>query len=187
VPRRINIVSSHDLGCSNSESHDSQSSSIGNQPIPNAEPLDNSQASNTSVPPTSVPPTSVPEYQIASISVSAKQGWQSTDIILRQGQRFQIEYQSGQWAGRVGYGPDLPDIWTDAEGTSQEIFYPEIGLTARFGSLIGKINDGPTLLLGKFYDFNSDTSGILFLRMHDSDGGLNDNEGSLQINIKVWP
>lgn len=119
------------------------------------------------------------------IKVSGMTGWQSTNIVVSPGQSVQINYLEGQWAGRVGYEPELPDIWTDAWGTDQEIYYDEIGISSNFGGLIAKIGDSLPFYVGGDYQFTSDSSGILYLRMHESDGGFNDNEGSIVVSIII--
>jgi hypothetical protein len=169
-----------------------------NTPVPpTSMPTPTDIPTNTPVPPTStptptdiptntpVPPTSTPTPTVATVSVSATEGWQSTGIAVGQGQHVQIVYQDGMWAGRAGHGPSYPDIWTDARGIDYEIFYPEIGITSRFGSLIGKVGNGPVLQIGSSYGFVSEQSGVLFLRMHDT--GLDDNAGSINVAILVWP
>lgn len=128
-----------------------------------------------------------PPIQSASIEIEvyANQGWQSTGIYLEEGQRVFIEFVDGSWAARVGFEPEHPDIWTDASGTGYEMFYPEIGIDATFGSLLGMINGGQAFEIGGYVDLIPTESGELFLRMNDSDGGLVDNAGSIRVKIEI--
>lgn len=129
--------------------------------------------------------TATPAFAISTVSVSGKQEWQSTGVAVDKGQLIRISYKTGQWATRIGFGPSLPDVWTDAGGVNQEIFYPEIGVTARLGSLIGRIGNGSTIKIGLSFAFISDQAGMLFLRMHDTD--MSDNDGAIEAEIKVSP
>ncbi|MBM3709245.1 MAG: hypothetical protein FJW61_02325, partial [Actinobacteria bacterium] len=122
---------------------------------------------------------------IVSVVVSGTQGWQSTGVTVKEGQRIQITYKDGTWAGRVGFGPSLPDIWTDAGGIDFQIYYPEFGITSRFASLVGKIGDGSVLQIGSFYDAISVHSGTLFLSMFDI--GMDDNAGSINVQVITYP
>lgn len=129
--------------------------------------------------------TSKESTLIVNVVISGKQGWQSTGVTVDQGQKIQIIYKDGTWAGRVGFGPSLPDIWTDAGGIDFQIYYPEFGITGRFASLIGKIGDGPILQVGRSYDAISAQTGTLYLRMFDT--GMDDNAGSITEQIIVEP
>jgi hypothetical protein len=130
-------------------------------------------------------PTVTPISNASIVSVSGSQGWQSTGIKINQGQSFQIIYMSGSWAGRVGWGPSLPDIWTDAGGIDFDIYYPEFGRTGKFASLIGQIGNGPIFQVGRRYSAQSSQSGILSLRMFDTD--MSDNDGSINVQIIISP
>jgi hypothetical protein len=125
------------------------------------------------------------EPNIINVVVSGTLDWQSTGVTVNQGQQIQIVYKDGTWAGRVGFGPSLPDIWTDAGGIDFQIYYPEFGVTGRFASLIGKIGDGPIIQVGSSYNSMSTETGTLFLRMFDTD--MSDNAGSINIQVIVKP
>ena len=138
----------------------------------------------TAIPPTEVLPPPTPTVQITAFTVFANQPWQDTGVAVNQGQRIQIVFKDGTWAGRVGWEPSLPDIWTDAGGIDYQIYYPEFGITSRFASLIGKIGNGPVLQVGHSYDSLSAQTGVIFLRMFDTD--LSDNDGSINVEVMVW-
>lgn len=125
-----------------------------------------------------------PTPNSVTMAVSGKQGWQSTGVEVNKGQRVQIIYKNGTWAGRAGLGPTFPDIWADAAGTGYQIYYPEFGITGSFASLIGKVGDGPILQIGRSFDFVTERSGMLYLRMFDTD--MSDNAGSINVQITAW-
>ena len=129
--------------------------------------------------------TIAPVSSTVNFAVSGTEGWQSTGVEVNQGEQIEIIYTDGTWAGRVGWGPSLPDIWADAGGTGYQIYYDEFGITSSFASLIGKIGDGPVIQVGRSYDSVSTQAGTLFLRMFDID--MSDNAGSINIQIIVWP
>jgi hypothetical protein len=109
--------------------------------------------------------TAAPKVEGTLVTVYSYYGWQSTKINIVSGQRVRIIYYSGRWRGL----PAACNTWTSTKGMDNEIFFPEFGITARFGSLIGKIGESPILPIGSYYDFVSGHSGILYLQMFDTD------------------
>ncbi len=147
----------------------------------------NSFETTINIPSESAPTINVTntESNVVNVVVSGTLGWQSTGVTINQSQHIQIIYEDGTWAGRVGFGPSLPDIWTDAEGIDFQIYYPEFDVTSRFASLIGKIGDGPIFQVGRSLNSMSSQTGTLFLRMFDSD--MSDNAGSINVQVIVQP
>jgi hypothetical protein len=116
-----------------------------------------------------------------TFEISGASGWHDTGIQVKSGDVVNIEYISGKWACRVGFGPELPDIWADAAGIDYEIYYPELNMTAKFCSLIGKVGNNHAFSVEKEYQLTSFWDGNLFLRVHDID--MSDNEGSVIIAV----
>jgi hypothetical protein len=119
-----------------------------------------------------------------NVDVSGKLGWQSTGLIVQKGQHVSVN-ATGQWAGRVGWGPSLPDIWADANGVNFTIYYPEFGITDSFGRLMGRIGNRAAIPLGTNADFISESTGEFSLCMFDVD--MSDNAGSISVEIVVEP
>ena len=119
------------------------------------------------------------------VVVSGNLGWQGSGIYVDRGSEINVSYVDGLWAARVGFGPELPDIWADGNGTEFLIDYPELGLEARFASLIARIENGTPILIGNSRIFDAELDGQLFFRMHDVD--MTDNDGEIVIQVRVEP
>jgi hypothetical protein len=114
------------------------------------------------------------------IDVLANQGWQQSDMILRQGERFRIEYISGRWTYWEG---TIPFQGVDGDGyRCSGAACCEPLPQAHKGALIGKIGQ-EVFLIGHGGSFIASASTLLFLRINDCDGSLADNAGSVHIRI----
>jgi len=122
---------------------------------------------------------------VYNFTVSGKLGWQFTGVQVKSGQHVEISYQNGNWAGRAGLGPLFPDIWADANGIGYQIYYDEFNLKTNFASLIGKLGNDAAFPIGTFHSLIVDSSGPLYLRMHDID--MTDNDGSINVQIQLLP
>lgn len=107
-------------------------------------------------------------------------GWQDTGVILRKGQRFGVEYVSGQWtywSGTLAPFDGNGDSYICGRGGCCE---PLPG--GRKGALIGSIGN-EVFLIGNGGVFTATSSGRLLLRMNDCDGSLADNEGMIVVRV----
>jgi len=121
-----------------------------------------------------------PPKTSTQVTVLANQSWQSSGIVLAQGQHFQIEYISGQWTDWTGTTPPF-----DAAGGT----YICPGLNCceplpkeRKGGLIGKVSD-VAFFIGHGGSFTADADGTLLLRINDCDTALADNSGSITVIV----
>jgi len=133
-------------------------------------------------PPDTVPPDS-PAVAADEFTVSSTAGWQRTPFTLRQFEQFTISYVSGEWTvdsrnfpyvGLEGYTEDIDSQIN--QGCKYIADWP-------YGMLMGKVGENGELLR---LDHGSPTplqDGTLFLRIHDNDGCLADNDGSLTIRV----
>ncbi len=117
-------------------------------------------------------------------TVFASQGWQDTKLNVHAGDEVTIEYRSGTWTSTRGIVES-----TDADGqpvNAPDWLYCSCGEPLPGDStqaLIGKIGSTQPFFVGDEKDFRATDSGNIFLRINDSDRGLSDNDGSLQIAI----
>lgn len=133
-------------------------------------------------PPSEGEPTSLSANTI--VNISALKGWQDTGVFLENGERVEIVVLSGKWA----YAQD--QSLSSGAGDTQYICSnmlptpicaeplpasPKGALIGRIGSMTFEIGAQTTLI--------AQDSGNLQLRINDADDGLNDNTGSLQVNI----
>jgi hypothetical protein len=112
------------------------------------------------------------------VSVAANRAWQSTGLMINSGQRVMIEYSAGSVTDQATVMPDANgwDYICGAEGCCEPL--PD----ARRGALIGQIGR-ETFFIGNRAEITPETSGVLHLRINDCDDGLNDNSGTLQIQV----
>jgi len=119
------------------------------------------------------------------ISVSANQGWQSTNIHFQKGDMLVIQYDSGCWnSGKDKcHGPEGPSS-NVANGHG---CYPLH--THAESTLVGKIGNGPVFYVGRQIAKKLDTGGELSLVMNDDlngchGRGLGDNSGAIVVTIR---
>jgi hypothetical protein len=117
---------------------------------------------------------------ITSIGVHANQGWQQSDVTLRQGARFRIDYLSGRWTYWEG---TIPLLGVDGDGyRCSGAACCEPLPQAQKGALIGKIGQD-IFVVGHGGSFTASANAPLFLRINDCDGSLADNAGLVKIRI----
>lgn len=122
------------------------------------------------------------------MEVSARSGWQSTNLEVNQGEAIRIQVIGGKWTywqGEAPYngGEGTVYICTDFEPVEDcDEPYPSVPADA----LIGRIGVGGELfLVGNKAIIEAPSSGTLFLRINDDDAGLDDNNGSLGVSIVI--
>jgi hypothetical protein len=108
------------------------------------------------------------------VEIMATTGWQSYEIAIEKGQNVRITYVSGLWSPWPG-----ADSLPYGTGTGG-YFFNEAG----YATLIGRLGSLPPFVIGRSYQFKSDVSAVLYLRMNDVDVG--DNSGSIIMLIEVW-
>ena len=126
-----------------------------------------------------------PVTPAVTLEVMGQEGWQATGVQLKTDDRVTITYLSGLWqnntAGRAvdarGYAGEYPQ---DIEGMCGEAPLPGV----LNGALVGRIGEGPAFLIGNYLSFMADRDGGLWLRMNDADACLNDNGGSLKVEVR---
>lgn len=116
-------------------------------------------------------------------TIAATTGWQQMPFTLQAGDQFDIEYTSGDWTidyrnyvyvGPTGYAPG--DDTQIHPGCKEDTSFV-------YGTLLGRIDNGPPFAVGEGGRFATDTGGSLFLRINDQDGCLGDNDGSIVLTL----
>jgi hypothetical protein len=117
--------------------------------------------------------------KLDNFGVDAAQGWQETGLRLEAGQRFTIEYLSGDWSISPADG-----IRYTADGGASACGNPDcvepIPNYTKSG-LIGRIGDAEAFPVGSYLESTATTSGTLQLRVNDA--GTHDNEGIIRVRI----
>ena len=144
---------------------------------------------NTVIPsqtPSPVPTMTPTTEHLQVIQVNANNNWQDTNLEVQQGDEVQIAVISGSWTSQKGETP-----YTSGEGTAYICEQTEVASdcteplpSAPSGALIGRLGDR-LFLIGRGVTFVAQQDGQLFLRMNDDIYGMNDNDGSLTVNITV--
>jgi len=127
----------------------------------------------------SVTPTALSSVSLL-MDVYADQEWQNTGVSIATGQKFTVQYLSGQI-----HDDGIPIY--DGNGLGPE--WGEAGCCAFMphewkSSLIGRVGRR-TFFIGNGDSFLADTSGVLELRVNDCNDGLSDNDGSLRVRIAL--
>lgn len=142
--------------------------------------------SNLSPPTPTAISTPTAEGVAATFEAIANQGWQDTHIFVRSRQRVTVTYVSGLWTEQQGI------VALHDSGSAQGIVCgrsdcAEPAPDAPKGSLIGRVGGGQIVEIGLAQSFMSDSNGTLALRMNDADTGLDDNAGSVVVQIAINP
>ena len=147
--------------------------------------------------PTPTPPGANPESEkLTELSISATQGWQSSQLHVQRGTELVIKVIGGQWTHFEGSAP-----YNQGEGDQSYICSPDEapisgcgeplpnffqgGLIGKVGNQVFGVGNGTTLTVQE--------TGILYLRINDgdpdlygnnnSDEGLSDNDGEIIVRI----
>lgn len=111
-----------------------------------------------------------------TVTVSAGEGWQSTGLRFRPGQRVTIAFLGGTWS--VWGGPKQQADGTGHLGEYRDnVPLPSVPV----GALIGRIEEGQAFYVGNELDFVSQEKGTLWLRINDL--WLSDNTGALVVQV----
>jgi hypothetical protein len=122
------------------------------------------------------------KYIERNLVISATKEWQASGIFVSEGNSIELVARNEKWSPRADSSGNAS--WTDADGTGKNTYFSNIGLNASLGSLIAKIGEGPPFVVGKNSEFNANTNGVLFFRIHDEN--LADNLGSIIIRVRIW-
>jgi hypothetical protein len=118
-------------------------------------------------------------------TISSRAGWQQTPWTLKQGDPFSVAYLSGTWTvdkrslpfvGPEGYSADVDSRIGYAD-------WCKVNGGAPYAALLGKIDDGPSFLVGRGGNFTADRDGPLYLQINDGTHCQGDNEGSIIVQI----
>ena len=136
----------------------------------------------TQVPPTLPPtPTSTPTIFV----VFAKERWQPTGVQVRNGNIIQITYITGLWSVRTVYTPTHPKglLPADDQVDDPECIFQMLRSDVGDNALIAKIGENGE----PFNPFQNTRTGegMLYLRLNDCDKYLDDNYGSVTIQIQL--
>ena len=119
-----------------------------------------------------------PQLETISFEVAADRRWQETAVIIQAGEQFSVEFVSGEIT-------DLNTIVSDGRGVGYACNSSDCCEPMPFegrSALIGKVG-GELFYIGNGGTFTAETTGPLELRINDCDAGLEDNAGSLKVNI----
>ena len=118
-------------------------------------------------------------------SISSQTGWQQTGLYLNAGDKFYVDYSGGSWTvdyknfpyvGPAGYTADIDK--TIVPGYEFDTSVP-------YGYLLGEVDNGKEIRIGDNNGpFTADVSGLLSLRINDSDVTLGDNDGAITVHLR---
>jgi len=120
--------------------------------------------------------TSVPQ----AVTVSATEGWQNTHIRIEEKTTFEVRHLSGSWTLWLEEVPPFGPGGGSFTCNGSTCCEPLPG--APSGSLIGKVGE-ETFEIGLGGPIVVETSGTLYLRMNDCDNAMDDNQGSIVVEI----
>ena len=118
-------------------------------------------------------------------SVQAQYGWQSTNILLKNGQKLHVlsvtgSISDGQISLQGGAGNGFVCSQHMAAGCCEP--QPDVSRSA----LIGRIGEqGVPFLIGNGGEWLADREGVLQLRINDCDAGLDNNNGFLTVEFQI--
>ncbi len=119
-----------------------------------------------------------PSYSLEKeMTISSKNGWQSSGLSLQQGPKVIIRV-SGLW--NKGFASDCgPDGYIGAAGEMR--YNSDYGAMA----LLGRIGNGREFLVGSYLVLDADSAGELSFRPNCAEIGFWDNSGGLSASIYV--
>jgi hypothetical protein len=122
----------------------------------------------------------------ATVTVDAREGWQTTNIFIEKGASIEVSVVDGEWTEWKGIRPYTSGRGSDyiCAKTKPAECCLEPAPDASQGALIGKL-DSQILRIGEGATFTAEHSGTLLLRMNDPDVGLYDNDGSLEVEVVI--
>lgn len=142
--------------------------------------------------------TDTPTPESHQVSVDALAGWVATGIMLSPGDRADIASTTGEWTidwdnhegtpkvGAGGYTLDsFPVLYNDP--SEEPLRACSIDRTLGYGMLVARIGDEPVKAVGAFATIGCEcgTGGELYLSINDRKECLEDNEGVIEVEIRV--
>jgi hypothetical protein len=115
----------------------------------------------------------------AQVVIQADVPWQDTGYLVRQGNRVQIKYLSGEWSIWVGADP-----MTDGNGQTGRPEDCRLMPEANLSGLIGRVGENPPFFVGNEADLFSEYTGNLQLSMNDCTP-FESNGGALTVAILI--
>jgi hypothetical protein len=141
-----------------------------------------------------VAPTSSEAQAAKSFKVSSRIGWQQTPLYVGKGSEYSVAYKIGDWTvdyrnfeyvGPQGYPPSIDSqIYQGCKLNSNWPYARLLGKVGKNGSLFS-VGGNSFSNLGDVRTFTASTNGSLYLRIHDDDGCLEDNGGSITVNLST--
>jgi hypothetical protein len=126
------------------------------------------------------------------VDVSSTAGWETTGVTVQKGHGFQIDstaYPKKKWTVDYRNFPYVGPRGYPKSIDSQIYQGCKIDPKWPYGRLIGRVGEGSTysriFSVGGGGVFTAHASGQLYLRIHDADGCLGDNAGTLR--VRAWP
>jgi eukaryotic-like serine/threonine-protein kinase len=113
------------------------------------------------------------------VVIQADAPWQDTGYLVRQGDRLQIKYVSGEWSIWVGADP-----MTDGNGQTGRPEDCRLMPEANLSGLIGRVGENPPFFIGNEADLVSEYTGNLQLSMNDCTP-FESNGGALTVEILI--
>ena len=119
------------------------------------------------------------------VDVSSTQGWQQTPVTLHRGDKVSLWYETGSWSvDHVNFPYVGPGGYSSA--VDQKIYQGcKLNPNWVYGLMLGRIGNGPTMVVGKSATLTADRDGPLELRIHDGDACLGDNAGAIRMEYSV--
>lgn len=121
----------------------------------------------------------------SSLTVQADRTWQGTGWVVKEGQRIKVN-ASGMYS--VG---DYPAPWeTTAAGVTLEYYRSQplgkllVALGAPEAKELSFTPPLEVIAVGNGLEFDASRTGELFFRINESNGGLHDNSGTVEVTIK---
>ena len=113
------------------------------------------------------------------VVIQADVPWQDTGYLVRQGDRLQITYLSGEWSIWVDADP-----MTDGNGQTGRPEDCRLMPEANLSGLIGRVGENPPFFVGNEADLFSEYTGNLQLSMNDCTP-FESNGGALTVAILI--
>jgi hypothetical protein len=123
---------------------------------------------------------SLPEPSSVTIEVRADQGWQSTGVLVREGDLLIITQVDGAWSECPAYGCPFRDANGNLESDLNQS--NNILTGCHHAALIGRLSAYDMFCVGAAYAAPARRTGILELRINDQ--ALDDNAGALSVRIE---
>jgi hypothetical protein len=147
-------------------------------------------------PPTRHVASTPPPGITRTVAVSAKTGWQSTNIYLTDGEKFTIRYVSGTWTVDTRNFPYVSPAGYSNSVNAEIYQYCKYDTARNYGVLLGVVgskgHEFPIGEGGQFvavapshYNQGGGNGGYLYLRINDDDACLGDNAGSVTMQVST--